>query len=333
MNRPRPRPHRGIATPRSCRPTLCPRPRHQPALYVSVGHIFAFDHIAESPSSSEKGTVVTGAPPGLACRPPVVSPLSISSVSVSTTPRASSVLISSRFRQRSDAAARTPRTPADYGFGRRPPATATSRPPSPQRCPPTLGSKPAARQPATTQRRAAHSTSSPSTATSPNTPQPDPPSSRQTTDPRPSPPPPRPVLQAPPRLPEPIVEPIDDPHLRSCVEYYTYTDWAREQRAEPLCSATLRFLSLGPPSPPPDDLLDYIPSTRHPPLAEVLTLATEGQLHTTDDNTILLVHRAHTDSTRHTCDPPPTPALKGHRTFRAVCHPADRDIAASKKRR
>ena len=278
---------------------------------VSVGHISAFDHIAESPSSSEKAAVIADAPPGLPCRPPVVSPSPTSGVSVSTSPRASSGLISSRIRNRSAAAAGTPRTPADYGFGCRPPATAASRPPSLQRRPPTLGSRPAAQRPATTQRCAARSTSSPSTAN----PQPDPPSSSQTIDPRPPPPPTPPALRAPPRLLEPIVEPIDDLHLRFFVEHYTYTDWAREQRAEPLCSATLRFLSLGSPSPSPDGLLEYIPSIRRPSLAEVLSPATKNQLHTSDDNTVIVVHRPQTDPTCHACYPLPPPLDPSPRVY------------------
>ena len=88
---------------------------------VSVGCISTFDHIAESPSSSEKAAVVTGAPPGFDCKPPVISPSSTSGVStsifprasVSTSPRASSGLVSSRTRNRSAAAAGIPRTPAD----------------------------------------------------------------------------------------------------------------------------------------------------------------------------------------------------------------------------
>ena len=52
----------------------------------------------------------------------------------------------------------------------------------------------------------------------------------------------------------------------------------RNQRAEPLCSATLRFLSLDSPWPPPDDLLVHILSTRRPPLAEIVSLTTKGQL-------------------------------------------------------
>ena len=138
-------------------------------------------------------------------------------------------------------------------------------------------------------------------------PKPNPPPSSQTINPRPPPPSPPAALPAPPKLPETIVEPIDDLHLRFGVEHYTYTNWPCEQRAEPLCSANLRFLSLGLPSPPPDDLLDYASSTCRPSLTEVLTLATKDQLHTTDDNTVLLVHRPHTSPTCHARDPPPPP--------------------------
>ena len=86
---------------------------------ASVGHISTLDPIAESPSSSEKAALATGAPTGLASRPPVVYPSPTSVVSVSTTPRTSLRLISSRTRHRSAAAAGTPRTPADYGLGHR----------------------------------------------------------------------------------------------------------------------------------------------------------------------------------------------------------------------
>ena len=302
-------PHRVPAGPRFVQDLAVTSP-----CSVSVGHISNFDHIAESPSSSEKVAVVTDVPPGLASRPPVVSPSSTSGVSVSIFPRASSGLIYSRTGHRSAAAAGTRRPPVDYGSGRRPPPTTTSRPPSPQRRPPTPGSKPAAQRPATTQRRVARRASSPSTATSPSSPQPELLAPSQTTDSRsPPPPPPPPALQASPRLPEPVVGRIDDLHLRSCVERCT-----REQRAEPLCSAIFLFLSLGLPSSPPDDILDYIPSTRRPPRAKVLSLATKGLLHTNDYNIVILVHRPHTDSTRRTrraCTPPPPPLAPPPRVY------------------
>ena len=89
-------------------------------------------------------------------------------------------------------------------------------------------------------------------------------------------------------LPEPAVGPNDDPHLRLCVEHYTHTDWARFEL----------------PSPTPDDLLDFVPSSRRPLLSEVLTLAAKAHFH---DGTVLLVRR-----------PPPPPP---HPTDRAP--PAD----------
>ena len=83
------------------------------------------------------------------------------------------------------------------------------------------------------------------------------------------------ALQLSPRLPKPVVEPIDDLYIRSCVEHDTYTNGAREQRAGPLCSATLQVLALGSPVPPSDDVLDNIPRTRRPLYAEVQTVATK----------------------------------------------------------
>ena len=82
------------------------------------------------------------------------------------------------------------------------------------------------------------------------------------------------ALQAPPRLPEPIVEPIYYLQPTSVpAPSTTPTRTGRKRRAETLCSLTLRLLSLGSPLPPPNDLLDYNPSIRRPPRAQVLTLA------------------------------------------------------------
>ena len=188
----------------------------------------------------------------MACRPPIVSPSFTSGVSFSISPRTSSGLIYSRTRNRSAAAAGTPRTPADCGFGRRFPAAAASRPTSPQRRSPTLGSKPAAQRPDNKQRRALHSASSLPPATSSTTPRPDPPSLLQTTDPRPTPPLPS-ALLAPPRLPEPIVEPIDDLHsvLASSTKH---TPTARAKS------------TLSPSAPPPSGSSPWVHIRRHRPL-------------------------------------------------------------------
>ena len=95
--------------------------------------------------------------------------------------------------------------------------------------------------------------------------------------------------------------------MTSISVFASSTTLARTGRASNVPSPTLRSLSLDSPSPPQDDLLENIPSTRRPSRAEVLTIATIDQLHTTDDNTAILVHRPHTDPMCHARDlrPPP----------------------------
>ena len=73
-----------------------------------------------------------------------------------------------------------------------------------------------------------------------------------------------------------------------------------------MCYAAIRFLSLDSPSPPPADLLDFIPSAHRPLLSDVLALAAKGRLHRTDDETALLVQRPSTSQTG-TSLPPPEP--------------------------
>ena len=166
-----------------------------------------------------------GVPPGLASRPPVVSSSPTSGVSVPTAPRASSGLVSSRTCHRSAAVAGTPRTPADYAFGRRTLTAATPRPPSTHHCPPAVSPGPLLR-PSTARRKTTQDFPPSSPATGPG--------GTPLVLPVPLPPVPRlpsttaPTRQTPPRLPEPVVEPDDDSLLRSCVEHYTSTEWARE---------------------------------------------------------------------------------------------------------
>ena len=264
---------------------------------VFIAPISTRGHRAEPPASSEKFAVDAGAPPGLVSRPSVVSPPSTTGAA---TP-APSDLISSRTRHCSATAAGTPRATPNYGFDRRPPETAPARTSSPRRPatpvralprPSKTTTSPAAPPPQPTHTATPAPCGSSSTSTPPPSWNPTP-SELHPTEPAvepdddPSSPSPTPP---PPPLPEPFVEPDDDPHLLSCVERYTHKDWAREQRAEVPCSATIRFLSLGSPSPP-TDFLDYIPSVRRPRLSDVLTLAAKSQLHRTDDDTVLLVHR------------------------------------------
>ena len=231
----------------------------------------------------------SGAPPGSASRPPVVSPLF--AIGAAETPPAD--LISSRTRHRAPAAAGAPRPTADCGFGRRPQPTASRRPTSTRRPPtPPAGAQP--RLPPTTTPPAAAPT--PPVSPAPTPPRPPPPSTSSPTFPS------TPTLQ----LPDPVVDHNDDPHLLARVERYTYRDWAREQRAEPVCYAAIRFLSLDSPSPPPADLLDFIPSAQRPLLADVLALAAMKTLHRTDDETALLVQPPPTSQPGNSL-PPPAP--------------------------
>ena len=110
--------------------------------------------------------MTAGAPAGVAFRPPVVSPSPTMSVSLSATPRSSSGLISSRTRRRSVAAAGTPLTPADYGFGRRTSAMAAPRPSPTHRRPPAVAPRPLPRRPDAARRSAAQDSPSPTTPVS-----------------------------------------------------------------------------------------------------------------------------------------------------------------------
>lgn len=89
-------------------------PRHIQGLTVYslcvalVGYVYTFKPVAETSSISEKTAVVDGAPADLACNPPFVFPSSTSGVSISTTCRVSSSLVSARTCHSSVAAAGTP---------------------------------------------------------------------------------------------------------------------------------------------------------------------------------------------------------------------------------
>ena len=73
------------------------------------------------------------------------------------------------------------------------------------------------------------------------------------------------------------------------VERYPYTDWAREQRAEPVREAAIRYFLLGSPSVLPNDCLLHVAPHKRPPLSEVCSLADKGRLYTDDDGILLLV--------------------------------------------
>ena len=72
------------------------------------------------------------------------------------------------------------------------------------------------------------------------------------------------------------------------VERYLHADWKREQRAQPMCDATMRYVSIGRPSVLPPDGLACYHSPKRPSLSGIKDLAVKGRLHTTDDHIVLL---------------------------------------------
>ena len=74
------------------------------------------------------------------------------------------------------------------------------------------------------------------------------------------------------------------------VKRYSHTDWARGQRAEPVCDAAIRyFFLLGSPSVLHDDFRLHQAPLKRPPLSEVGCLSDKGRLCTDDDGILLLV--------------------------------------------
>ena len=70
---------------------------------------------------------------------------------------------------------------------------------------------------------------------------------------------------------------------------YSHADWKREQHAKRTCHATMRYIFIGRPSALPPDVLACYPSPKRPSLSDIQELASEGRLHTTDDDIVLLV--------------------------------------------
>ena len=73
------------------------------------------------------------------------------------------------------------------------------------------------------------------------------------------------------------------------VTRYSHADWNREQRAEPTCHATIRYIPIGRPMALPPDFLACYPSHKRSSLSDIQELAGKGRLHTTDDDIVLLV--------------------------------------------
>ena len=75
------------------------------------------------------------------------------------------------------------------------------------------------------------------------------------------------------------------------VERFSHTDWAREQRVEPVRDAAIRYPLLGSLSVLPDDFLLLLAPHKRPQLSEVRSLAEKGRLYTDDDGILLLVRK------------------------------------------
>ena len=69
-------------------------------------------------------------------------------------------------------------------------------------------------------------------------------------------------VSTPAALPE-MPSPTEIEFIES-VERFSHNDWAREQRAKPVCDAAIRYLLLGSPSVLPDDFLLHLAPHKHP---------------------------------------------------------------------
>ena len=93
----------------------------------------------------------------------------------------------------------------------------------------------------------------------------------------------------PPALPE-TPSPAEIEFLESA-ERYSHTDWAREQHAEPVCDAAIRYPLIGHPLVFPDDFFLHLAPHKLPPLSEVHSLAAKSRLYEDDDGIFLLVRK------------------------------------------
>ena len=100
--------------------------------------------------------------------------------------------------------------------------------------------------------------------------------------------------------------------FRAAVARFSHADWAREQRNELVCDATIRYILLDRPSVLPSDFWDdRVPLTRRPSLLEIRELANKGRLHIDDDGLALLVRK-------QTKAPSPSPHRPGERAARLL---------------
>ena len=108
-----------------------------------------------------------------------------------------------------------------------------------------------------------------------------------------------------------------DLRFADSVARYSHADWKREQHGEPTCHAAMRYISIGRPSALRPGVLACHPSHKRPSLSEIQELAGRSQLHTTNDDIVLLVRNP---------TPPPTRSDKPNSVWRAACLLSDEPV-------
>lgn len=99
------------------------------------------------------------------------------------------------------------------------------------------------------------------------------------------------AITSEPRRDDAALSPIEL-DFRESVEWFSHSDWAREQHKEPECEAAIRYIQLGQPKVLPLDFFDGIPSSRRPSFIDVRELAYKGRLFVDDDDVMLLVRKS-----------------------------------------
>ena len=71
---------------------------------------------------------------------------------------------------------------------------------------------------------------------------------------------------------------IAEQKLYNTLSGYSYSDWDRAQRADPLCDAARRYIQLGRPNPLPWSFCDHLPLHMRPEITDIVDLAAKDRL-------------------------------------------------------
>ena len=89
-----------------------------------------------------------------------------------------------------------------------------------------------------------------------------------------------------------LVDPQADVDLHEKWSSFSHHDWAREQSAEPVCRATILYLSRNCPRPfPTAEILRPVGQRRAPTQDEVVELARKGSSYVDEDDLVLSVRK------------------------------------------